>query len=362
MPTAARPQSLAAVGAAGQEARTPSAAAAYQEGLRLSQRIDQILERQEAIDGQRRVWELASRAPASVRVLAQPQPAVLHVRDGRIKLLAFFVLAGLAIALLVPVVLDLFDPRLLIPPDAGRTLGCEPLGWLTEREEGGDEFTWELILRIAHRIDQERQAHGTRIWMFTSVKPGGGTTTLVNSIGRALTLIGVPALSVEANAYRPDGRFARRSMGLGLSALLCGHAALSESIETADEEMPDHIPVGESNGSGHLQDIHRLMPILEETAESYALVLVDIPPLALSVDAEYLARRADCTVLVAEARQVTIPELKRAARLLKQVQARNATCILNRVRSGDGGGFAQAAKSEFLTGASAEPPRHPGGY
>jgi Mrp family chromosome partitioning ATPase len=94
------------------------------------------------------------------------------------------------------------------------------------------------------------------------------------------------------------------------------------------------------------------MEILGEASESYALVLVDIPPLLLSVDSEYLARRSDCVVLVAEARRVTSPELKRAARVLKRVQSKNVACILNRVHAADGGGFAQDAKREFETGAS----------
>jgi Mrp family chromosome partitioning ATPase len=326
--------------------------AKYQEGLALSRRIEQARKQQASMEEQRRSLELVSRVPGSIRVFAKAQPAGLVTKSRRISLTLVFILAGLVIALLVPVALDLADPRVLVPSDAGRALGFDPLGWLPEREEGGDEFTWELLMRLANRIDEERQAHGARVWMFTSVKSGGGTTTLVNSLGRALTMLGVPTLSVEANAYRADGRFAGDSAGPGLTMLLRGHSTLSESIVMADREMPDHIPVGELDGRGRLPDIHRVMEILGEASESYALVLVDIPPLLLSVDSEYLARRSDCVVLVAEARRVTSPELKRAARVLKRVQSKNVACILNRVHGADGGGFAQDAKREFETGAS----------
>lgn len=336
--------------AARQESQAALFTRNYQEGLGLGQRIKQALKRQESAEQRRRFLDLETKAPGLVRVFAKAQPARRSAKGGPRKLALIFVLTGLVTAVLVPVAVDIADPRLFVPSDAGRALGFDPIGWLPERKEGGEEFTWELILRLAHRIDQERQVHGTRIWMFTSVKSGGGTTTLVNSLGKALSILGVPALSVEGNAYRADGRFARNSAGPGLTALLRGRSSLSESIETADREMPDHIPVGELDGSGHLPDIHRLMEILGAAAESYALVLVDMPPVLDSVDSEYLARRSGCVVLVAEARRVTGPELKRAARALKRVEPKSVACVLNRVRDADGRGFAQEAKREFETG------------
>jgi Mrp family chromosome partitioning ATPase len=334
-----------------QESRASWFTLKYQEGISLGQRIEQARKRQESVGERRRFLDLESKAPGFVRVFAMAQPAGQPVKGGRTRLALWFCFAGLALAILVPVAVDVVDPRLLIPADAGRALGFDPLGWVPERTEGGEEFTWDLILRLANRIDQKRQAHGTRIWMFTAVKSGGGTTTLVNSLGQALNLLGVPVLSVEANAYGADGRFERNATGLGLSVLLRGHSTLSESIETEDGEMPDHIPVGELDGTGHLPAIHRLMGILGEALESYALVLVDIPPVLASVDAEYLARRADCVVLVAEARHVTSLELKRAAGALERIQPKAVACVLNRVHAADGRGFAQDARREFETGA-----------
>jgi Mrp family chromosome partitioning ATPase len=98
------------------------------------------------------------------------------------------------------------------------------------------------------------------------------------------------------------------------------------------------------------------MEILGEAVQSYALVLVDMPPVLASVDSEYLARRADCVVLVAEARHVTAPELKRAAKVLERIQPKAVACVLNRVRSADGRGFAYQAKREFETGAAKPAP------
>ena len=47
-----------------------------------------------------------------------------------------------------------------------------------------------------------------------------------------------------------------------------------------------------------------------------------------------------------------VPELKRAAKILERIQPKAGSCILNRVHSADGGGFAQEARREFETGAA----------
>jgi polysaccharide biosynthesis transport protein len=328
----------------------------YQAGISLDQRIEQARRRQEALEERRRFLDLESRGPGLVRVASKAQPAALAVRDDRTRLALLFSLAGLIVALLAPVALDVADPRLLIPFDADRAWGLDALGWVPERQELGEEFTWDLVLRLANRIDQERRTHGARFWMFTGVKSGGGTTTLVNSLARALVMLGIPALAVEANAHRADRSFALNSASLGLSVLLRGHSTLSKCIEAGDGEMPDHIPVGELDETGHLPDIHRMMEILDEALQSYAIVLVDTPPVLASLDAEYLARRADCVVLVAEARHVTASELKRAAKVLKRIQPKAVACVLNRVHSADGRGFAQEARREFEIGAAKPAP------
>lgn len=334
------------------EARASSFDRKYREGIGLGQGIEQARKRQASLEERKKALDLESKAPRFVRVLADAQPAGILAKDERMKLALIFVLAGFAIALFVPVAIDILHPAVSVPADAGRALGFDPLGWLPERKEGGEEFTWALVLQLAHLMDQERQSHGTRIWMFTSVKAGGGTTTLVNSLGRALTVLGVPSLAVEANACRSDGRYARNPAGLGLSDLLRGRSTLSQSIGTGNEEMPDHIPVGELDGAGHLPDIHRLGRILDDAAESYALVLVDLPPVLDSVEAQHLARRAGCVVLVVEARRVTARALKRAARVLEGARTTTPACIVNRVHAADAGGFAQDARREFEAGAT----------
>jgi Mrp family chromosome partitioning ATPase len=318
----------------------------YAEGTSLTRRVQQLQSQRSGLEAGQSLLNLEQKAPASIRVLSSAPPAQLASRDRRVELAGICLLAALALGLLAPIAMELWNPLLRIPADAERALGLQVAGWLPERAEGGEEFTWELILRLARRMDEERQAHGTRVWMFTSVAAGGGATTLVSSLGKALTILGVPALAIEANALRPDGRYARNSVGEGLCGLLRGHSTLSGNIVPGVAEMPDHIAAGDLCGSRHLPSIHRMTSVFAQAAESYALVLVDLPPLLSSLDAHYLVRRADCAVLVA-ACGIRISGLKRAGKLLDRLRPQALACVVNRVHSSDGGGFAEQARREF---------------
>jgi Mrp family chromosome partitioning ATPase len=264
--------------------------------------------------------------------------------------------AALVFGLVLPVAIDILDPRIHGLRDMEGVLGFQPISWVMEKREAGPEFAREQILRLANRFSQEQQNHGSRIFAFTSVKARGGTSTLVTETARALSRLGVPALAVEANAYRADPRY-RKPNARGLTVLLAGHQELRESVVTAEAELPDRIPVGEIGGEKNLPDIQNLIEVLRQAATMYEVVLVDLPPILVSVDAEYIARVADVAVLVIEAEVVTRGELRRAAASLERLKVSAVSAVLNRVRAEAGNGFARAALLEFQTGSTEPPPK-----
>jgi len=135
---------------------------------------------------------------------------------------------------------------------------------------------------------------------------------------------------VEANAYRSDHRFSGGSQGLAV--VLRGNHDLAEAIVSGGPGAPDHVGVGDVEGKRNLTDIHRLIEVLKVGAESYDLVLIDLPPILLSVDAEYVARTADVVVLVVEAGATTEAQARRAAKALERLEPRAVAAVLNRAQ------------------------------
>ncbi len=335
-----------------QASRTSWFTRKYQEGMALGLEIDRARKRLDSIEDRINFFSLERRAPGFVRVFSKAQTPDIPVKGGRKKLLAMVLPLALIIGLFVPIGVDLLDPRLYSPADVEKVLGFAPMAWLLNKSEAGEIFAREQVLRLANRLGQEQETAGSRIFAFTSVKAGGGTTTIVSETAAALAHQGISCLAVEANAYRADPRY-RDPQSRGLTVILNGQHALSEAIVTGKLDLPDHIPVGELVNDRSLPDIYNLAAILRQATENYNLVLVDLPPLLASVDAEFIARRADVVVLVVEATAVTRTELRRAARSLGRLQPNAVSAVLNRVSLDAVGGFARSALQEFLTGTTA---------
>ena len=221
---------------------------------------------------------------------------------------------------------------------------------MLRKEEAGAEFAHEQVLRLASRILQDHQNNGTRIFAFTSVKARGGTSSIVMETAAAVVRLGVPALAVEANAYRADPRY-RNNNSRGLTFVLRGNEDLEAGVVPGEGEMPDYVPLGDVEEQKNLPDIQRLIDILRASAEAYSVVFIDLPPILVSVDAEFIARGADVAVLVVEADTVTKDELKRAAACLERIKVAAVSAVLNKVSIDAGDGFAREARAQFISGA-----------
>jgi Mrp family chromosome partitioning ATPase/uncharacterized protein involved in exopolysaccharide biosynthesis len=326
----------------------------YQEGMQLGDDIDLLRKRIDGIQQRIDFFSLEKSAPGFVRSFSAARPPDQPTKGGRRTLLAvvFFVafLAGLA----APMMVDMADPRIHTPRDVEQLLGFPPLAWLMDKKEAGKEFAGEQTLRLANRIAQDQQSSSSRIFAFTSVKAKGGTSGIVLDTAAALSRLGVRALAVEANAYRADPRY-RAPGDRGLTVVLRGNYDLASAVVPGNGEMPDYLPIGDVKNEKNLPDIQNLMQLLQESAAAYSVVLVDLPPILVSVDAEFISRQADVVVLVVEAHAVTRAELLRCAKSLERLAAPGVAVVLNRVRSKAGDGFAAAARQEFRTGIS-EPP------
>jgi Mrp family chromosome partitioning ATPase len=326
----------------------------YQDGLALGLEIERARKRLESIEDRINFLSLERRAPGFVRVFSKAQTPDTPVKGGRAKLFAMFLAAALVMGLIAPLAVDFLDPRMHSPADVANVLGFAPLAWLLDKKDSGDVFAREQIYRLANRLAQDREQNHSRIFAFTSVKARGGATTIVTETAAALTHLGLPCLAVEANAYRADPRY-RDPRSRGLTVVLNGSRDMAEAIVPGDEDLPDHVPVGDLDNDRTIPDIQNLISILKQAADNYPLVLVDLPPLLVSVDAETIARNADVTVLVVEATAVTSGDLKRALQTLERQRPTAVAAVLNRVRLDEGGGFGRKALNEFQTGSTAKP-------
>ncbi len=318
----------------------------YQEALRLGLDLDQERKRYDSIQQRIDFLTLERNAPGFVRLFSAARVPDIPLKGGRKKLFAVFFGLALIMGLAAPVAVDMIDPRLHSTLAMEKLLGFPAFAWLMEKKDAGPDFAREQILRLATRIGQEQQTNNSRIFAFTSVKAKGGTSSIVIETAHALSQLGMNALAVEANAYRADPRY-RKPGSRGLTVVLTGNQSIHSEVVGADDELPERIPVGDVQSEKNLPDIQNLIDVLRQAAVAYSVILVDLPPILVSVDAEYITRSADVAVLVVEAGSVTKEELRRAARTLERLQVPAVSVIMNRVK----GPAAEAALQEFTTGS-----------
>jgi Mrp family chromosome partitioning ATPase/capsular polysaccharide biosynthesis protein len=328
----------------------------YQEGIQLGLDVDDLRKADDNLQQRIDYFTLEKNAPGFVRLFSPARVPDQPIKGMRKILFAVFLALALVCAVAVPVGIDFLDPRLHSPNQVEALLGFPPILWLMESEDAGPSFEREQILRLASRLSQDRQNHHSRVFVFSSVKSHGGTSTIVMKTARALTALGVPAIAVEANAYRHDPRYARFSYR-GLSAVLAGSRDLHQEVIPGDEQLPDRIPVGDVRDGANLPDAQNLGPVLRQAADAYDIVIVDVPPILASVDAEIVASCADVVVLVVEASSVTKDELRRAAKALERLNVRAVSALLNKVRRDEPTGLAATALDEYLNGSAQPAPR-----
>jgi polysaccharide biosynthesis transport protein len=322
----------------------------YQHAIALGLEIDRQRKRLESVEDRISFLSLEGSAPGFVRLFSTARQPDLPIKGGRKVIVLIGLVLALLLAVVVPVGIDFLDPRLHWPGDLERALGLPVMGWLVEKGPSGKEFQREQVLRLANRINRDFETNKSQIFAFTSVKSGNGVTTIVNEAALALTQLGKPTLAVEANAYRADPRY-RDPNSRGLTVLLRGQSELASEIVPAGNSRADFLPVGDVSSFANLPDLHNLLRILRHATQVYSIVLVDLPPILVSADAEVVVSFADVAVLVAEAESVTKAEVQRAAKLLERVRPAAVAAVLNRVRLDAAANFGREAQEEFYNGA-----------
>ncbi len=324
-------------------------AALYNQAMTLTYDIDQ--QRKELDTVRERLNHFASEQNSFgfVRLVTPALPPEMPFGMGKRKIALLVLAVALLLMLSVPIGIDLLDRRIQTVNDAENVMGVPALGWMVERTDAASQLYGEdLLRRMAGSLIKERQRQGTQVFAFSSIKPAGGASELVLSLGKTLDALGYRTLAVEANAFRPDARYAGASTGL--AERLRSEYPATECITRATDTLPARVCVGDTGGRNHLDRLDRIAEVARGWTEQFSFVLVDLPPLLLSADAEIMARNLEHLIVVVEANGIVTGELRRASRQLEKLDPASMGVVVNRVRPFDGGGYLQGAMVEYLSG------------
>jgi succinoglycan biosynthesis transport protein ExoP len=306
-----------------------SAAPKFQRASELGPEIDSLQKAYDEIGDRIRDLELESNSPGSIHVSTAAQTPLGPERSKLPFLGLALILGGLACAAAVPVAIDQLDNRIYTPHDVERVVGFHPLAILLDDYEFSRDLVEEYSFRLAAAIDHAARTSGARTFLFTSITHGGGTSTVVKSLGERLKGLNLRTKIISESELEEEGGL-RGKPALPYELLLrqsnphggtraSSLSAVSTAAEYSQEESTALETVPEAEA---------------QQKEGWDVVLIDASPLPISAHTEYLARTVDAAVLVVRSSATTRQELERAARLLERLDVSGVAVVLNQMTLG----------------------------
>lgn len=146
-----------------------------------------------------------------------------------------------------------------------------------------------------------KSATKPRIIALTSALPGEGKTTSALALARTMALAGARTLIMDMDVRRGQLREIVRTEaeGMGTVELLRGKATIDEAVESSAIDNLDQLVVKRPYySSENLFGTKAVHLLVDELAERYDVVILDLPPLLGLADGRFLAALADAVVLV----------------------------------------------------------------
>lgn len=329
------------------EAQATTFAGNFREAMRLTSEIRKREVDVDEVRNRLNFMNTERNAIGFVRPITRALPAETPMGTGKTRLLLVLLAAAAALAVTLPMVIDKLDRRILTVGDAERALNIASAAWLVAV---GDESTRILARDQFRRFAStllRNHARGARgAFGFTSVKVGGGATAVILELARSLQQLGSRVLVVDANSLAADSPMG--SLHAGLSELLAGNADFDEVIDPQEQlgVTIDVVPFGSLRDTG-IQRLDVLKTALEQWSQRYDIVLLDLPPILPSADAELLIDAIGQVFLVVEAEIRTKGEVARARAQLEKLAPDAVGLVVNKVplEAGDSGLRAQLVET-----------------
>jgi Mrp family chromosome partitioning ATPase len=174
---------------------------------------------------------------------------------------------------------------------------------------------------------------GKRTLMFASSTRGEGTTTVVSSFAKLLSLqTGEKVLLIEMNARHPSlGRKFGLQSNLGVTHFMDGGRAFDQLVQPTPQGSFDVLTVGEHDPVKIQLHLERMFPsLLQQAQQRYDTIMIDAPPVIGSPEAPPLSACTDGVVVVVHSGKTKREVVQRSLEIIGQFEGNVLGLVLNR--------------------------------
>ena len=263
------------------------------------------------------------------------------------KLLQNTVLAaivGLMLAGGTALLIEYLDDTVRRPEDVEEVLGLSMLGSVVRREHEGKR---DEVVVLTHPVSSYAEGYrilrsnlryalpadrAERIFLFTSVGPGEGKTTVSANLAAAWAMTEQRTVLIDADMRRPrQHEVWELEDRPGLSSFLVGDVDdLSSLLQPTEIDGLQFISSGPiPPNAAELLDSERMKELFRRLRDQADVFIVDSPPLFAVADATILAEVATASVLVVDAGKTKLEACASAAEALKRAGDNITGVVLN---------------------------------
>ena len=256
--------------------------------------------------------------PAEVPLKPQPSKKVL--------ILAAALPIAIILGILAAWARHKLDPKVYIGEDVERTLGFPPMAVLPAPDEVDSRVLDEFMLRLVGGMDQAHTSSGARTYVFTATSPNTSITDLVARLAVRMDKLGYRTMVLNASSALQKLSMTPSNDGVETSwgDLRLPESKLSETRLAKSGESRLMRPRRESFVTENL----------ERLKQNVDLLFIEALPVRFSTEAEFAARLADITVLIAESAQTTRDDLTSTMAVMQRLNVSGVATVLSDIQLG----------------------------
>ncbi len=197
-----------------------------------------------------------------------------------------------------------------------------------------DEIINDAYDRAVVNIYLQKEKNGYKSFLLCGSDTGVGTTSISVELAISLSVAGWKTILIDGD-LRKGNTYKRlnESVNLGLSDFICSKAPLEECIYDTNWELLHYIPSGVFHDESPVRQLCsvNMEKAMKQLQDEYDYIIIDVPSLNSSVDAQILAVKADATILVTAMKLSTMKSLEEAKKQIEKAGGNIIGVIENRV-------------------------------
>lgn len=210
---------------------------------------------------------------------------------------------------------------------------------LVDFYRNADQFINDAIDRIIVEIHLRKQKDGYKTFMLSGCEPGVGTTTLAISLAVSMANAGWKTILVDGD-LRKVSKFKRlnEDKAAGLSEFLSGNISSQEVIYETNCRNLLYIPCGiRAANPISLLCSSKVDELIEQLEKDYDYIILDMPSITATVDANVIATNVNGIILVSEYGKTDIRSIRESKEILNKSGGNLMGIILNKVHTSEYG-------------------------